>query len=111
MTYSQLDLGENIRSYNNRQSNPNIRGDVISSGSSRRETESGRSEWERRRSESHVPKRSWASAKSAPATPRANSPTRTRRSTYIPVVGSNQYPYQGMSYVKEVIKTYKNVAT
>ena len=105
MTYSQLDLGENIRSYNNRQSNPNIRGDVISSGSSRRETESGRSEWERRRSESHVPKRSWASAKSAPTTPRANSPTRARRSTYIPVVGSNQYPYQGMSYVRKLVNT------
>jgi len=94
VTYSQLNLGENIRSYNNRQSNPNIRGDLIATGSSAAET-SPRRDWERRNSESHVPRKSWASAKSAPATPRATSPSRSRKSTYNSVIGSNHYPYQG----------------
>ena len=95
MTYSQLNLGENIRSYNNRQSNPNIRGEVIASTVPPSEI-SSRSEWDRRRhSESHVPRKSWASAKSAPATPRATSPTRSRRSTHVSGIGSNHYHYQG----------------
>jgi hypothetical protein len=94
VTYSQLNLGENIRSYNNRQSNPNIRGDFIATGSSEVETSSKR-DWQRRNSESHVPRKSWASAKSAPATPRATSPSRSRRSTYNTGIGPNNYPYQG----------------
>ena len=95
VTYSQLNLGENIRSYNNRQSNPNIRAEVIASTIPSGEI-SSRSDWDRRRhSESHVPKKSWASAKSAPATPRATSPSRSRRPTYISGIGPNHYPYQG----------------
>ena len=95
MTYSQLNLGENIRSYNNRQSNPNIRAEVIASTIPSGEA-SSRVEWDRRRhSESHVPRKSWASAKSAPATPRATSPSRSRRSTYLSEINSNQYPYRG----------------
>ena len=99
VTYSQLDLGENNLSYNNRQSNPNIRGEIIRSGATSGGT-SSKSDWGRRHSESHVPRKSWASAKSAPATPRAGSPSRSRKSTYSSGIGSNQYPYQGQHKFK-----------
>ena len=98
MTYSQLDLGEPIRSYNNRQSNPNIRVENIGSCAPAGEIPS-RDNWERRHSESHVPRKTWASTKSAPATPRATSPTRYRKSTYTSGIGSNQSTQQGTQYL------------
>ena len=94
MTYSQLDLGENYRSYNNRQSNPNIRCENIGLCAAS-ENVSSSSNWDRRYSESNVPRKTWAATKSAPATPRDTSPKRSRKTTHSPGIGVNQLSQKG----------------
>ena len=71
-------MGEN--NYNARQSNPNLHVENTKTYTGTGGDSSKRG-WQRRHSESHVPHKTWASTKSAPATPRANSPTRSRKST------------------------------
>jgi len=98
VTYSQLELGENIRSYNNRQSNPNIRAEIsggyCSSAAAAEDSSTSTLVSGRRNSESHVPRKSWASTKSAPAS-RGASPTRSRKATYTVGTGTNnQFTYQ-----------------
>lgn len=81
VTYTQLDLGDNYRTYNHRQSNPNVKASVsdLSHGE-------GSGTFERRRLTNHERGRSLSTTKSAPVTPRALSPSRSVTSTNLYLV-------------------------
>ena len=96
VTYSKLNLEGDYRSYNSRQSNPNIRADIDDHNSRlRTNSEAGAS----RRHRPH---------KSAPATPRNVSPssTLTRRAKAAPSAGGHYNTYRTASLYREMNGEY-----